>query len=65
MAKAKKHVAAGLPPALYDRMAALVDDPDSHYRYRAEFVRDAIRERVERLESEEAEVPPPGEDGTT
>lgn len=60
MAKAKKNVSAGLSPTLHDRMMDLVTDSDTHYSYKAEFVRDAIRERVERLESEQAEVPPPG-----
>lgn len=61
MAKAKKHISAGLPPELHDRMMEIVDDYDTHYRYKAEFVRDAVRERVERLEAENVEVPPPGD----
>lgn len=61
MANAKKSVSADLPPSLHDRMMDLVTDPDSHYRYKAEFIRDAVRERVERLEAEGSEVPPPTE----
>lgn len=61
MAKPKKHVSVGLHPDLHDRMVTLVDD-SSAYRYKTEFIRDAIRERVERLEQREvAEVPPPGD----
>lgn len=60
MAKAKKHVSVGLHPGLHDRMVDLVEDIDA-YKYKTEFVRDAVRERVERLEQERAEVPPPGD----
>lgn len=46
----KGHTNVSVPDALVDTIRAIIADPKTHYEGMGEFVREALREKLERIQ---------------